>query len=362
MKIGIDARICAESWYYPQFVWEMILTFCEKNEENKEHEIIVYAPKSFLLTQEKKVFEGSIYRVCDIQRNSLITDIQEKKLFQKEKFHKMIFFDYQVPYGYAWDFLVFVENLKEVFFPRKEYLHRFIYKKKLAYTLKKAKKVITFDGNTALELNEQLNIHEDKIEKISAFFPHYELPSNQLIVDIMAKHNLRNPYLIYDSGNELYNNFERILRVLSKLKEEGTVIYLVILSDETAKDLDIRAKCIELWIADQIEFVGSGNHELEKAYYSQSIWVLFTTIYESFPFAYNKAQFYKVPIFANDIPANREVFGESISYFDPLSLHQMMETLQKAAKTPQLRNYDFLSERFTREKTIDGFIDVLSRS
>jgi hypothetical protein len=87
---------------------------------------------------------------------------------------------------------VLLESLKEVFFPKKQWLHRKIYSYKLKKAIEKSKSVMTLDGGTALELNERLNVPEDKISRIHGFFPGYNLDSNSpLEIDIKVKHNLK---------------------------------------------------------------------------------------------------------------------------------------------------------------------------
>lgn len=310
MKIWIDARICDEGWYYGEFICELVDAFIT---ENAEHDIVVYKNDN-----------------CKLNRRSIFDDYKAKKLFEKESFALMIFFDYHIPHGYKWDYIVLLESLKEVFFPKKQWLHRKIYSYKLKKAIEKSKSVMTLDGGTALELNERLNVPEDKISRIHGFFPGYNLDSNSpLEIDIKVKHNLKWEYLIYDSGNEVHNNFERILKTVKLLKDSWIFIYIIILCDSTNKDLDIRWKVIEYGITDQILFLWEVPIADEKSYYRQSLWVIFSSIYESFPFHFSKALAYNCHIFANDIPANKDVMWESISYLDPLSIHNIKDTISK---------------------------------
>jgi hypothetical protein len=78
----------------------------------------------------------------------------------------MIFFDHHIPYGYKGDFVVLLESLKEVFFPKKQWFHRKFYSYKLKRAIEKSSQVITLDTGTALELNERLNVQEEKISRI----------------------------------------------------------------------------------------------------------------------------------------------------------------------------------------------------
>jgi len=206
---------------------------------NHEHEIMVYTKENLPLN-----------------RNSFLDDFKVKKIFEKQQFALMVFFDHHIPHGYNGEYIIVLENLKEVFFPKKKWIQRKIHSYKLSRAIAKAKKVLVLDGGSAMELNERLNIHEDKIEKIHGFFPEYKIPEElNLKLDIKAKHNLRSNYLIYDSGNEVHNNFERILKTLKKLKEKNSLLYLLVLCDATTKDLDIRKKVIEYGIADQTLFL-----------------------------------------------------------------------------------------------------------
>jgi len=75
--------------------------------------------------------------------------------------------------------------------------------------------------------------------------------------------------------------------------------------------------------------------------------VIFSSIYESFPFHFSKAISYDCHIFANEIPANSEVMWEHISYLDPLSIHNMKDTITDYIKTPKLINYGEIDDKFS---------------
>lgn len=308
MKIWIDGRICDENTLYARFCEELIEAFIA---ENSEHEIIVYRKSNL-----------------NLRRDAYIDTITAGKIFNKELFAFMVFFDHHVPRKYTGEYSIILEWLKEIFFPKKQWLHRKIHSFKLTKAIEKSKNVIALDGATALELNERLNIAENKIRKIHGFFPTYQILDTPVVhADIKTKHNLRGEYLIYDSGNELHNNFERILKTIKKLKDSWVIVYIIILCDATTKDLDIRWKVIEYDIANQVLFLGQVSKDIEHLYYQQSLGVIFSSIYESFPFQFVQALAYNCHIFANDIPANSQVMWESISYLDPLSIHNMRDVI-----------------------------------
>ena len=170
-------------------------------------------------------------------------------------------------------------------------------------------------------------------------------------VNVTAKHNLRWKYLIYDSGNEMHNNFERILKTFAKLKDKEVFLYLIILCENTNKDLDVRNKAIDYEIAEQIIFLWPVDPGVEWSYYSQSAGVVFSSIYESFPFHFSKAMSYNTPILANDIPAIRDVMWRSIDYLDPLSINNITDTIAHKMSFPDTPNYSQVRTNFNSQKS-----------
>lgn len=340
MKIGIDARICNEPWYYSEFVKELIQALYKNT---PEHEFVVY-------TQEN----------LPCKRGNFLHDLKAKKVFEAWKFWLMIFFDHQVPRGYKWEYIILLENLKEVFFPKKKWLQRKLYAHTLVRSMNHAQKVIVLDGGSAMELNERLNIPDNKIEKIHGFFPQYHIPDEiNLKLDIKTKYNIRGEYIIYDSGNEVHHNFERILKTLIKLKEKWTDLSLLVLCDDTAKDLDIRGKVIEYNIAPQIFFIGNVPAGEEAYYYRQSSGVIFSSIYESFPFQFSKAIAYECPIFANEIPANEHVMKKTITYLDPLSIHNMCDSILEALQKNKEVSYAHVLKKFSAKQSAEDLKNII---
>jgi len=321
-----------------------MLDFVKFVAENSKHEIIVYRMSNL-----------------NLKRNSLIQNSTAKKIFHKENFAFMIFFDSCIPSGYKWEYIIIMEGLKEIFFPKKQWFHRKLHSYKLIKAIERSLSVITLDWGTALELNEWLNVAESKIRKIPAFFPSYETKPEKVVhSDIKTKHNLRGEYLIYDSGNEVHNNFERILKTIKKLKDDWVIVYIIILCDETTKDLDIRGKVIEYDIANQILFLGQVSPDIEHLYYEQSLWVIFTSIYESFPFQFIKAIAYNCHIFANDIPANRQVMGDTISYLDPLSIFNIRDSIKEYIQSKSKVDYSKVLDWYTPSESASRLSEILN--
>gem|GEM_PF-6572588 len=79
----------------------------------------------------------------------------------------MIFFNEYNPITYKKNYLLILPSLKKLFFgPFKNSLSKHYYLRTLNSNLKNAKKIICFDKQTLIDLNERLNIEEWRIEMI----------------------------------------------------------------------------------------------------------------------------------------------------------------------------------------------------
>lgn len=327
MKIWIDTRVKAQSPYYHLFIQEIIEEIAQTPSEHEFYVFIEAWERENSLV--KKLPHTPHIKTILLKKQSSIVkkSLQDKKIFQAENFHMMVFFWCSVPYGYKRPYIIIMESLKEIFFPRKEWLARKIYTFQLKNAVKNSFKILTLDKYSPLELNDHLNISEDKLADLSWFFPQFQKVESPLETDITLKHNLKSPYFLYDSENEIHNNFDIILKSLKHLKDTGTVINLLIISDTTTHDLDIRAKVIDLDLHTQVHFIGNTDEKLVGSYYKQALGVIFTSIYESFPFWLTKALAYKAQILANDIPAYRDVLWDTIIYISPYSHYKTSEVL-----------------------------------
>ncbi|MCH8518676.1 glycosyltransferase [Candidatus Gracilibacteria bacterium] len=330
MKIGIDTRAQAQSQYYHDFITELMI---ELLGYNSEHHFIIYVEKGRDIAPnigEKDFPEHITLKELPTQSFGVVGLFQGKKVFEAEKFHMMIFFDtHFIPHGYTRPYILVLESLKDIFFPKKKWFERKLFSYKLKRSMKHCFKCICLDSHSPLELNEHLNISEENIAHIPGFFPKLESQKEDLEIDVRLKHNFKHPYLIYDSGNEVHNNFERILKSIKKLKDMGSPLHLIISCDATSSDLDIREKVIEYKLTGNIVFLGNIEKKFESSYYKQSHGVIYSSIYESFPLQFSKGIHYKKILLANDIRAHKEIMGNTLKYLDPLSVHTMTETLRE---------------------------------
>jgi hypothetical protein len=124
-----------------------------------------------------------------------------KKLLDA-KVDVLINFSSQYPIFYKKNVIQSIFSLESLSYPELNQI-KFTEKYKNAFVLKNnlknATKIITLNQKLKKDLNEKLNIEEEKIEIIPGFFTQKTL-EKQVNIDIKAKYVLQNNYIIYDQG------------------------------------------------------------------------------------------------------------------------------------------------------------------
>ena len=352
MKVWFDIRGLSSEDHYGSMMLKVIKKLIEVDNKN---EYIVYTNKSIWLGKQEKVISAKPGNALD--------DFRINKDLKDQQFGLMVFFDYRVPLFYKEDFIVVIPSLKESFFMGKEFLQREVYGYYMKKTIARAKKIICFEKYTAGELNERLNVNEGKIQVMPPFFDinKTEMDPMSVQIDIKAKYNLHNDYLIYDGWNGANKNIEKLIKTFKRLKKSGENIHLFMLGEAVSKDTDIRDMVIAAKLQDRVEFVSHINPKEEYFYYTQSKGVVFTSIYESFPFHLKKAVQYWVPMLSSDIWPVREFMWKHIDYFNPKSSHDMEDAVKKFLKKNKKVDYTKILADLTLPKTIKQFYTIMMK-
>jgi len=331
---------------------KIIKKLIEVDDKNK---YIVYTNQAQWVSKTEQVISAKPW--------DALADINVSKEFKKENFWLMVFFDHRVPLFYKEDFVVVIPSLKESFFMWKEFLQREIYSYYMKKTIARAKKIICFEKYTASELNERLNVKEEKIKIMKPFFDVLKQKHQETIkIDIKAKHNLEYEYLIYNGGNGPNKNIEKLIKTLGKIKKSWKKIHLFMIWEETSKDTDIRDLVIASKLQDRVDFIANLPEKESAFYYHQSKGVIFPTIYESFPFELKTAIKYWCPILASDIGPIKEFMWKDIDYFNPKSTHDMEDAINKFLKKKKKPDYKDIFWTLTLPKTIKEFYAIIMKA
>lgn len=314
MKIWIDIRNSSKT--KSEFCKNFVTYFIQKN---TAHELTIYSDKSFIA--EWNIVHWNYQSVFWEQV------LFANKLF-KDKNDLIFTFDDTFPLIYKNSVIQIIPSLENILYPNLENT-KLIKKYSYLYTIKKNlkndKKIVCFTENTKKELNEKLNIHEDKLICIPPFFP--SSPENTSKVDAKALLWITNDYFIYDYNYPSNNNLKRVLEAIKELNKTQH-IHLVILWNKNANNREIRELILQLELSNIVIFAWMPDSKELGSYYKQSRWVIYPIIYDNFPISLSNAIHYNTPIIASENSEILEIFWENITYFSPISVSSMKKNLQ----------------------------------
>lgn len=354
MKIWLDLRFLKWSKYYESFAHDFARELLKQDTVN---EYTFYVSQK--LDIGAKNLRGIIF-------TSKIEDLRNQKKFGKylekdEENDLMIFFDENVPMNYNKNFVCIIPTLENLFYTfEKKFFKRYFYQKTLAWSTKHAKKIICFDKATKDELNERINVEDDKMIIIPAFFPFYWLEKKELLpFDIKAKYNIRSEFLIYDAGQWMYKNLDRTLDVFVWLVNEGKDISLVIFWDEPSKDLFLRQVVIDNNLQDRVFFLWEIKKNDEPYFYASTIGFIYPSLYEPFPFYATKAVFYNTPIVSSNIESIQKILTDSVTYCNPLSKSDMEKCVWDFLRKNHRIDYSIVLNNFNVHIFTKNFISQI---
>jgi glycosyltransferase involved in cell wall biosynthesis len=355
MKIGLDLRFLKSNTCYERFIYDFAKTLVNRDEKNNYS---FYVSKK--LDISAKNLRGIIY---DTPLNNYFAQKKFWEFLEKtEKNDLMIFFGENIPSNYKGRYIFFLPSLEDMFYNYdKKLFKKYLYQKMLKSSLNFAEKIFVFDEDTKDELNERFNISEERIEIIPPFFSFEEKKEDILSLDIKSKYWIKSDYLIYDGGAGSYKNIERIFEVFSTLVKEGKDISLVLFWDDVAKNLDLRHLVVYNNIQERVFFLGDLKDAEEKKFYTQSLGVLFPSLYEPFPFNLSKALFYDTPLLTSNIFSIQNIFQKKISYFNPLSRGDIQKSINDFVRKNHSIDYNEIKKQYTAENFTKNFLKFLNK-
>jgi glycosyltransferase involved in cell wall biosynthesis len=357
MKIWLDLRFINDN-LYSKFILELVKELIvQKNNDS----FIIYSNKVlewFKLPNVKN-------EIINIPNKSIKEQTAFFRILKKEKTNLMIFFNIFKPIFYVWNYIIVIPSLKEVYYSNfKNHFDKYTYLYLLEKNLKRSEKIICFDKNTIEELIEKFNIPEKKTNIITWFFPcwsDYEKIEN-LNINIKTKYNLQNDFLLYSGWEWVEKNYDKLVHIFKKLKDNWENIDLVFLWDTISRNIVLRNLILSLNMQKNIHFLWIIKPAEKILFYKNSIWVIFPSFYEPFPFNLTEPIFFKTPIIASDLINIKSIFNDKIEYISPISLNNIYEKIKnfiKINKKISEIDYKEITDKYSKENTTKKLIEII---
>jgi len=356
MKIWLDLRFIDDN-LYSSFIIELIKWVIN---QDKNSNFTIYTNKKL------EWFNFSNAKISNvwIKNNSIWEQTTYYKILKNDKNDLMIFFNHYKPLLYKGEYYTLVASLKDIYYNNfSNYFYKYTFLYLLEKNIKNSSKILCFDKNTNEELVEKFNINEEKINYISWFFPNKEKLSNDfdLKINIRTKYNIKNPFYIYSWWEWVEKNYEKLVHVFEKFKKEWTNIDLVLLWQNITKNIPLRKLILKLEMQNNIHFISVIKQSEKILFYKDSIWVIFPSFYEPFPFRLTEPIYYNTWIIASDLKNIKSVFWDTINYFSPISVNSIYESIRDSIINKRsVINYSEIKKKYSEEKTIAQVLDIIN--
>lgn len=355
MRIWLDLRFISDN-LYSAFTLELVKWLIS---QDKENDFIIYT-NSVLnwLDYENTIIKNVGIKNCSIKEQTIYL-----KILKNDKNNLMLFFNHYKPIFYVWNYFTILPSLKDIYYNNfSNYIKKYSFNYLLDRNIKKSKNIICFDQNTLEELIEKYNIEERNIKHLQWFFPNsYELSNTEdLKINIRTKYNIKNEYFIYSWGEWVEKNYEKLVSVFEKMRNDWLEIDLVFLWWTISKNLELRNLILRLNMQNNIHFMWVIKPAEKILFYKDAIWTIFSSFYEPFPFYLTEPLYFNIPIIASDLKNIKNIFWDSISYFSPISVNSIYEEIKKFIEKKGVNTYyDEIKQKYSKENTIKELLEII---
>lgn len=167
--------------------------------------------------------------------------------------------------------------------------------------------------------------------------------SSQPDIAILASFGIKEPYLLYVSQFHRYKNVPRLLEAFGQMRARpcsaSADISLVLVGKPTDKLYEEEIlQCIDrLELKNYVCIIPGLKREQLKPFYRSALSFVYPSLIENCPFAVLEALAFGLPMAASQLSALQEIAGEAAIYFDPRSVDEMAEAMERLVWDETLR-------------------------
>ena len=357
MNIWLDLRFLEKNDPYSNFIFKLVQWLIISKKEILFN-IYIDLPFSHI-----NFWENTRNIVIKEKYWSLKEQTSLSKKLKKYWNDLTIFFNYKKPVWFKDNYILFIPNLVDFHYsPKQNIFSKYFNNYLLNQNTKNAQKIICFNKQIKSEINDKLNIFEDNIEILTpAFNKNKKIKNQECLLDIAKKYNILWKYFLYTAWSWNHKNLEKIVDIFSKFMQEDIDLTLIILDDSTIKDLSLRKKILEQKVQNKIFFIWDVSLSEKQKFYENSLWSIFPSLYESFPFSMEEALNYNTPIIASKLKNTKEIFNDKIQYFNQTNSFDIYQKLIEFSKNNKKWSYTEIFKKYNISSSINDFIKIIDK-
>jgi len=214
-----------------------------------------------------------------------------------------------------------------------------------AKALQKADLIATISESSKKDLIRFHQVSEEKIRVVHLGVSSFFSPGKAF------EKSQSRPYLVYVGSRAAYKNFKLLHDVFRKGKVRG--YDLVVVGGECALATET------LPSGGEIRWCSADDYQLRAIYRGAAVFI-YPSLYEGFGIPPLEALACGCPVVASDIPVLREVLGDVVEYFDPLSEDALIDAIKQAIKNKNMKAIPSIKhiEQYTWERVSASFLKI----
>jgi len=225
--------------------------------------------------------------------------------------------------------------------------------------VRKAYRIVAVSETTKSQLVTMFPRSKDKTVVI------YESYEERLgrIASTLDKRSVDGNYFLYVGNRKRHKNLGRVIEALSKI--DGKNIKFVIAGQKDVAGPDeIETQVKDLNLENRVLFFVNPSDEVLASLYKGARFLIQPSLIEGFGLPPLEALSLGTPVLLSDIPIFREIYEDAAEYFDPLSVEDIAEKMQKWVSVKNRPPVDGVKlsrvmAKFNREKILDQYMGLL---
>lgn len=215
-------------------------------------------------------------------------------------------------------------------------IDRWIYKKKAAYAVKNANKIIAISKQTADDIIEFFGTDPSKIEIIyQSCDPQFYTKATKEQIEIARKeYNLPKRFIVAMGKVEERKNVANIVKALPKLPKD---VKLYCFGKWTPYAIKVNAIAEKLGVKDRVIMIHDADFALIPAVYSLAECLVYVSLFEGFGIPVLEGITYGIPVITSGGSSMLEAGGDSALYVNPDSPSDIANKIEMVLTSPTLR-------------------------
>ncbi len=334
MLIGIDARLWDQGGV-GRYIRNLVLNLLQLD-ENNEYILFVRSEDEDDIKNQISKFKIKNLKlkiiVANFRWHSVAEQVRLSRIIDKEKVDLMHFPYFSVPLFYNKPFVVTIHDLIYHHFVSGEastlplWLYGFkmiSYRLIIKHAVGSAKKIIAVSQFTKRDIVNNLGAKGEKIEVISEAADDFK-SSPELALQGLALQS----YFLYVGNVYRHKNAGLLIEAFKIIHKEDSKLKLVFVGKEDFFYKNLKKKLGKLMDEKVVIFKDNVSDPELTSLYRNSICLVRPSLMEGFSLPPLEAMSAGGLVLASDIPVHREIFEDSVIYFDPYKLDDLLSKLK----------------------------------